>query len=118
MVKVYGYKKCSTVMKSVKYLKEHNLEVDFFDFVNEQISKETLIKIIEDSKQDIDLFFNAKGKVFKELELKDKLGSLSKDEKIDYLLSDGKLIKRPLIVFEDNVFIGFKEKEIEAYLSN
>ncbi|MEG0284016.1 MAG: Spx/MgsR family RNA polymerase-binding regulatory protein [Erysipelotrichales bacterium] len=118
MVKVYGYKKCSTVMKSVKFLKENNQEVEFFDFVNEQISKETLEKIIKDSKQDIDLFFNSKGKVFKELELKDKLEMLSDDEKIDYLLSDGKLIKRPLIVFSDQVFIGFKQNEIDAYLGN
>lgn len=118
MVKVYGYKKCSTVLKAIKYLKSKDLEVDFFDFVAEQLPKDTLVNLIETSHLDINEFFNKRGQVFKTLGLKVLLEKTTTDEKINLLLSDGKLIKRPIIRIDDKVFVGFNEKDIDSYLSS
>lgn len=101
----------------MKYLDSKEITYEFFDFVQNQISKDTLETLIKKSEKTIDAFFNKNGKLFKELELKEKLPSLSYDEKINYLLSDGKMIKRPIIVINDNVFIGFNEKELDEYLN-
>ena len=100
----------------MSFLTENNIEYDFFDFVKNKIDKDVLLDLIKRSKQDIDVFFNVNGKLFKELELKDKLESLSFDEKLEYLLSDGKMIKRPIIDFGDKIFVGFKKDEIMDYL--
>lgn len=118
MVKVFGYKRCSTVNKSLKFLEANNLEYEFFDFVANQIEKVELERLIEKSKLGIDAFLNSKGTLFKQLELKDKINDYSYDDKITLLLSDGKIIKRPIIEFEDIIFTGFREKEIQAYLDS
>lgn len=112
MNKVYGYQKCSTVTKARKFLEQQGVDFEFFDFVSEQISRETLADLIERSDYDIDDFFNKKGVLFKELKLKDKLPTLSDDEKMELLLSDGKLIKRPIIQINDKILLGFNEKEV------
>ena len=113
---VYGYNSCSTVKKSLKFLDEKKLEYIFFDFVKNQIEREVLVDLIEKSNENIDKFFNKNGKLFKELNLKEKLPSLNNEEKLEYLLSDGKMIKRPIIVLDEKVFIGFNEQEVEEYL--
>jgi arsenate reductase (glutaredoxin) len=112
MNKVYGYQKCSTVMKARKYLEQQGVAFEFFDFVSEQIPREMLEDLIEQSDYNIDDFFNKKGVLFKELKLKDKLPTLSDDEKMELLLSDGKLIKRPIIQINDKILLGFNEKEV------
>lgn len=112
MNKVYGYQKCSTVTKARKYLEQHGVDFEFFDFVAEKIPRETLAELIKKSDYDIDDFFNKKGVLFKELELKDKLPTLTDEVKMDFLLSDGKLIKRPIIQINDKILLGFNEKEV------
>ncbi|MDL2212187.1 hypothetical protein LJB88_04855, partial [Erysipelotrichaceae bacterium OttesenSCG-928-M19] len=82
MIKVYGYTSCTTVRNSMKFLEENNLEYSFFDFVKKQIAEDTLRDLILRSNKEIDLFFNKNGKLFKELALKDKLPTLSYDEKV------------------------------------
>lgn len=82
-----------------------------------QIEKETLERLIAKNKGNMDDFFNAKGTSFKALGLKDKLPLLSDDEKMTLLLSDGKLIKRPLFEFETMVLFGFNEALLLQALS-
>ena len=116
MVKVYGYKKWSTVLKSLKFLEENALEYEFFDFVVNQIDKTVLEDLIKRSHEDIEIFFSKKGVAFKELALGNIIDSLSYQEKLDYLLGNGKLLKRPIIDFGNKVFVGFKPAEISEYL--
>lgn len=109
MIKIYGYKRCSTCIKAKKHFEQEG-NVDFFDFVQEQIDVKTLENLITRSNHDIDDFFNKNGVVFKEMGLKEKLQTLSEKEKFDLLLSDGKLIKRPIIDTGKEIEIGFKIK--------
>ncbi|MDH6604261.1 arsenate reductase [Bacilli bacterium PM5-9] len=114
---IYGYTKCSTVQKTLKFFDENNLDYDFIDFVANKIDEKTLIDLIKRSNLNIDDFFNKRGILYRENNLKDKLVNLSEKEKISYLLSDGRMIKRPVIDFGDKIFVGFKEKEILEYIS-
>lgn len=113
MIKVYGYKKCSTVNKAVKYIEEKGFKIEFFDFVLNQIPKEILVDLIKTSNLDIDDFFSKNGVVFKELDLAKKIPLLSYDDKLDLLLSSGKLIKRPIIRIDDKIIVGFNKNNIE-----
>lgn len=94
------------------------MDYDFFDFVANQIEKSQLERLIKKSGLGVDAFINSNGTLFKQLNLKDKIEDYSYDQKIDLLMSDGKLIKRPIIEFEDKVFTGFREKDVEAYLES
>lgn len=112
MIKVYGYKKCSTNAKALKYLESKNLEYTFFDFVLNKIDENILRNLILKNNNDIDMLFNKNGNVFKSLDLKNKLIDLNDEEKIRLLLSDGYLIKRPIIETDDKIYIGFNNKII------
>lgn len=118
MIEVYGYKKCSTVNKAVKFLENYD-EIKFFDFVANQIDKQTLKNLIKLSGLPINRFFNTSGMLYREQGLKDKLPNLNDEEKVDLLLTNGMLIKRPLIKIGSQVFVGFPKKvqeEIETIL--
>lgn len=69
---------------------------------------------VKKSNMNIDNFFSKNGKMFKDMELKDKLDTLSFDEKIDLLSSDGRLVKRPIVIGEDFVVVGFKESDYKS----
>lgn len=116
MITFYEYSKCTTCRKGRKYLEEHNVDFKAHDMVKEPPAKETLKHIVEKSEQPVDDFFNKRGRKFKELDLKDRLSEMSDDEKLELLASDGLLIKRPLVVFNDGVLLGFKEREYEERL--
>lgn len=107
------YPKCSTCKKAKKWLEENN--IDFIDrnIVTETPTQEELSKWIERSEQDIKKWFNTSGLKYKELNLKDKLVSMSDKEKIELLASDGMLIKRPLLISAKGIFTGFKEEKWE-----
>ena len=77
----------------------------------ENPSYEELKKWYEMSGLPLKKFFNTSGKLYKEMQLKDKLPSMSDEEKLELLATDGMLVKRPILVTEDKVFVGFKEKE-------
>ena len=104
------YPKCSTCKKARKWLEENNIE-----FIDRNIIKETptiqeLTKWIEKSGQEVKKWFNTSGIKYKELKLKDKLVTMNDKEKIELLASDGMLIKRPILITDKNIFIGFKEE--------
>ena len=105
------YPKCSTCKKAKKYLDDSNISYEDRNIKDNNPTKDELKKYIELSNKDINNFFNTSGLKYRELYLKDKLKSMTFDEKLDLLSTDGMLVKRPIIVNEKNVLIGFKEKE-------
>ena len=104
-MKVLVYRKCSTCMKALKWLDEHNISYE------ERAIKEWYTK----SGLPLKKFFNTSGMLYKEMGLKDKLKDMSEDEQLKLLATDGMLVKRPLVIGDDFVLTGFREKEwIEA----
>ena len=110
------YPKCSTCQKAKKWLIDNNIDFEDRHIVENTPTESELKKWILDSKKDIKKFFNTSGLKYKELNLKEKLPNMSDNEKIRLLASNGMLIKRPLLISEDNIFVGFKEKEWEELL--
>jgi len=117
MIKFYGYPKCSTCKKGENYLNENNINFEYINIKENVPSINELKKYIDLSGKDIKCFFNTSGLLYKELNLKDKLIDMAIDEKLKLLSSNGMLIKRPLLITDNKVFIGFKEKEWKEVLS-
>ncbi|WP_027633132.1 arsenate reductase family protein [Clostridium hydrogeniformans] len=103
------YPKCSTCVKARKWLEENNVEFDNRHMVEENPSYEELKLWIERSNLPVKKFFNTSGKLYKEMNLKDKVKTESDEDLIKILATNGMLVKRPLIIGEDKVLVGFKE---------
>ncbi len=110
-----GYEKCSTCKKAQSWLKNKAVEVDFRDIKGNKPTEKELKKWIKKSGVDIKKFFNTSGMKYRELDLAKKLPQMNEEEKVKLLASDGMLVKRPLLILEDTVLIGFKEKEWENH---
>ncbi len=104
------YPKCSTCKKAKKWLEENDIVFVDRNIVTQTPTVEELTEWIKKSGQDIKRWFNTSGLKYKELNLKDKLASMSENEKIELLASDGMLIKRPLVISDKGILIGFKEE--------
>lgn len=111
MNKFICYPKCSTCKKAEKFLKDNNIKYELRDIKLNNPSVAELDNFVKLSGKDVKAFFNASGLVYKELGLKDKLPNMSYDEKLKVLSNDGMLVKRPILVTNDKVYVGFKEKE-------
>ena len=105
------YPKCSTCKKAKKWLEENNVEFIDRNIVEKTPTVKELTEWIKESKQDIKKWFNTSGLKYKELNLKEKLLTMSDKEKIELLASDGMLIKRPLLISDKVIYIGFKEEK-------
>ena len=103
------YPKCSTCKKVKKWLEENNIEFEDRNIIEETPTIKELTKWIKESELDIKRWFNTSGLKYKELNLKEKLSNMSDKEKIELLASDGMLIKRPVLVSDKGIFIGFNE---------
>ncbi|MDQ0159539.1 arsenate reductase family protein [Alkalibacillus salilacus] len=110
---VYQYPKCGTCRKALKWLDEHNLEYDSVHIVDNPPNQTELKQIIERSDLPTKKFFNTSGKKYRELNLKERLPSMSEDEQIELLASDGMLIKRPIVTDGEHVTVGFNEDTFE-----
>ena len=110
------YPKCSTCKKAEQYLNEKKIEIEVRDIKIENPTKEELRDWVEKSGLDMKRFFNTSGLKYKELNLKEKLPQLSDEEKLELLSTDGMLVKRPLLVSEDFVLVGFKQSEWDSVL--
>ncbi|EUC53388.1 arsenate reductase family protein [Mogibacterium timidum] len=107
------YPKCSTCKKAKKWLDDHEIRYDDRHIVENNPSKDELKEWLAKSNKPVRKFFNTSGRLYRELGLRDKLDSMSEDEQLEVLASDGMLIKRPLVVGDDFVLSGFREKEWE-----
>ena len=105
------YPKCSTCRKAKKYLEENGVEFIDRHIVETNPTAEELKEWIAKSGLPVKKFFNTSGKLYKEMGLKDKLASMSDEEQIELLASNGMLVKRPLIIEDGRVLVGFKEAE-------
>ncbi|NDI35824.1 arsenate reductase family protein [Chengkuizengella sediminis] len=114
---VYEYSRCGTCRKAIKWFNEKNIDVKLIPIVEEPPSALEITELIQKSDLDIKKFFNTSGLVYKELKLKDKLPSMSVEEKINLLASNGKLLKRPIVTDGDKVTVGFKEETFEEVWS-
>lgn len=105
------YPKCSTCKKAKKWLEENNIEFVDRNIVEETPTVKELTEWIERSGLEIRKWFNTSGLKYKELNLKEKLVTMSDKEKIELLAGDGMLIKRPILVSDKEIFTGFKEEK-------
>ncbi len=111
MIKVYGYQKCSTVKKALKFLDDNNISYEYSDNVENKFTKEELEQLYNKSGLDIKKFFNTSGIKYRELGLKDKLLQMNNEQKLELLATDGMLVKRPIIVTDKGILTGFKEEK-------
>lgn len=105
------YAKCGTCKKAEKWLAEHSIEVEKRDIKTEQPSEEEIIEFHKRSGLPLKRFYNTSGQLYKSLALKDKLPQMTEEEQYKLLATDGMLVKRPILVGENFVLIGFKETE-------
>lgn len=108
-----NYPKCSTCVKARKWLEENNVEFNSRHIVENNPTKDELKSWIAMSGQPIKKFFNTSGILYREMNLKEKVAQNNEEELLDILSSNGMLVKRPLLIGDDKVLIGFKEKEWE-----
>lgn len=108
------YPKCSTCRKAQKWLDDAGITYDDIHIVEQTPSAEQLRTIWQVSGLPLKSFFNTSGKKYRELQLKDKLPTMSEDEQLALLASDGMLIKRPIVTDGKKATVGFKEDAFEA----
>ena len=108
---VLVYRKCSTCLKALKWLDGNGVSYEERPIVEENPTYEELKEWYQKSGLPLKKFFNTSGVLYKEMKRKDKLPGMSEDEQLQLLATDGKLVKRPLVVGEDYILTGFKEAE-------
>ena len=111
MIKVYQYSKCSTCRKALKFLDEHGIEYTPVDIVEKPPTQKELTAMLKFQGDSIRALFNTSGQVYREMDLKNKIGNMKKMEAIRLLSKNGKLIKRPFLLAGKNGFIGFNKDE-------
>lgn len=110
------YPKCSTCQRAKKFLEEQGAVFTDRHIVENNPTAEELGTWRQASGLPLKRFFNTSGLRYKALELKDKLPAMSEEEQLDLLASDGMLVKRPILVGEDFVLVGFRQDEWEKKL--
>ena len=105
------YPKCSTCQKAKKWLEANNVEFVDRHIIEKNPTEQELEKWIKQSRKEIKNWFNTSGMKYKELNLKEKIPNISDKEKIKLLATDGMLVKRPILVSDQFILVGFKEAE-------
>lgn len=105
------YPKCTTCQKAKKWLDDNKIEYELRDIKEENPSLEELTDWYKTSGLPLKRFFNTSGLLYKSMELKDKLPAMSEEEQLELLATDGMLVKRPIVIGEGFVLVGFKESE-------
>ena len=114
MVKFICYPKCTTCQKARKWLDDNQIEYEFRDIKLDNPTLDELTEWQKKSGLPLKKFFNTSGLLYKSLDLKNKLPTMSEDEMLKLLASDGMLVKRPLLIGDSVVLVGFKEAEWRA----
>ena len=111
MLKFICYPKCTTCQKAKKWLDDNNIEYELRDIKLNNPTYGELTKWYNKSGLPLKKFFNTSGLLYKSLELKTKLSAMTDDEMLKLLATDGMLVKRPILVGDNFVLVGFKEAE-------
>ena len=111
MIQVYCCSKCSTCRKALQWLEAHGIEHQVIDIKNEHPDEETLRRYYALSRLPLKRFFNTSGIQYREQELSKKLPTMTEDDQLRLLASDGMLVKRPLLVGDNYILAGFREEE-------
>ncbi|MCD8018215.1 MAG: arsenate reductase family protein [Clostridiales bacterium] len=110
------YPKCSTCRKAKKWLEDHGVDFEDRHIIEDNPTEEELKAWHEKSGLPLKRFFNTSGQVYRQNGIKDKLPGMTEEEQYALLATDGMLVKRPIIVADDFILAGFKEKEYEERL--
>ena len=116
MIRIYCYNKCSTCKKALQWLDAHGVEYALADMKTDHPDEAALRKYHAMSGLPLKRFFNTSGIQYREQALSQKLPTMPEDEQFRLLASNGMLVKRPLLVGDDFVLVGFKETEWEERL--
>ena len=111
MIKFICYPKCTTCQKAKKWLDDNKIDYELRDIKLDNPTLEELTDWYKKSGLPIKKFFNTSGLLYKSLDLKNKLPEMTEDDMLNLLSTDGMLVKRPLLIKEDLVLVGFKEIE-------
>ena len=117
MLKFICYPKCTTCQRARKWLDDNGIKYEFRDIKLDNPTLDELTKWHKKSGLPLKKFFNTSGLLYKSLDLKNKLPTMSENEMLKLLASDGMLVKRPLLVGDDFVLVGFKDTEWSITLS-
>lgn len=110
------YPKCSTCKKAQKWLDDNGIEYETRDIKENNPTYAELKEWHGKSNLPLKKFFNTSGLLYRSMNLKDKLVNMSEEEQLELLATDGMLVKRPIIITDNTVLVGFKEKEWENVL--
>lgn len=105
------YPKCSTCKKAEKWLNENGFEFTVRDIKNDNPTYEELKEWQRLSQMPLKRFFNTSGLLYRSMQLKEKLAGMTEEEQLRLLATDGMLVKRPILVTDNKVLVGFKENE-------
>lgn len=111
------YPRCTTCKKAEKWLADNGVAVKVRDIKEDNPTEQELRSWREKSGLPLKRFFNTSGQKYREMELKDKLPAMSEDEQYALLATDGMLVKRPILLGDGKVLVGFKEKEWQEALN-
>ena len=111
MIDFICYSKCTTCQKAKKWLDDNKIEYDLRDIKEDNPSLEELSAWHKVSGLPLKKFFNTSGLLYKSMELKAKLPTMSEEEQLNLLATDGMLVKRPLVIGDGFVLVGFKESD-------
>lgn len=110
------YPKCTTCKKAKKWLVDNNIDFEERHIVEDNPKKEELREFYKKSGLTLNKFFNTSGIMYRELNLKDKVKTGTEEELLDILETNGMLVKRPLLVLDNTVLVGFKQAQWEEEL--
>ena len=111
MLKFICYPKCTTCQNAKKWLDDNKIEYEIRDIKLDNPTLDELSEWYKKSGLPLKKFFNTSGLLYKSLDLKNKLPTMSDDEMLKLLATDGMLVKRPMLIGHDFVLVGFKEDE-------
>ncbi len=117
-MKFICYPKCTTCKKALAWLDSKGLTYEVRDIKTENPTEAEITVWYKKSGLPLKKFFNTSGLLYKSMQLKDKLADMTEEEQIKLLSTDGMLVKRPILVTENTVLVGFKEKDYEILLKD
>lgn len=112
MIQFYGYNKCSSCQKAKKFFKDHGIPFEEIDITVRPPKETVLKKILARGEYGLKQLFNTSGQLYREMDIKSKIGTMSEKDLVDLLSSHGKLVKRPLITDGRRHTVGYREEAL------